>query len=206
MPSQLTQTKVLNKENILIHVESELTLKIYGNVLEALPFAPFAGDSSRKTEVPTYSNPFYETFEGFCRNAGESLRVGMFSVNDSERVIAIYDSRRPFYPSLDDVMEEKREETARRIADQDELTDADGRMVEWQQGGNFGYFWNLDCDFCSEWGYATMYPISDETQQEATTRSRDSFRRLLDAIGGDEEVFVISAPSHEDIVIKGESL
>lgn len=97
--------------------------------------------------------PWWEGLEGFCDYAGDGLRVALVTLDIGDRLIHIYDHRPAFYPLISDIADPEQrasEEAARR--EEPELYGPNGECLEWQQGGNFAYVWNLDTDYFSEWG------------------------------------------------------
>lgn len=199
--NEIPQKLRFSSEAVFVDVDSEMTIRISGNNIKLSPSAPFVGAREHQASVPVYTNHFYETFEQFCRNAGDFLRVGLFTVSGSERVVAIYDSRKPFLPRASDAMPAKVWALVNAIADGEELVDEENRLVEWRQGGNFGWFWNLDCDYCSEWGYGSMFPVAGESQEELQDRNKKNYDAMIQALGGEENVFVVDGP--EIKIVKG---
>lgn len=191
MSATLIEQRILaNDRNYRIDLNNgEAVVIVSGNHLY---LTVIASGKTWHEEVTVYNNPFYDTFERFCRNAGDRLRVGIYNVSNM-RIVAIYDSRDAFYPSLDDVMEEKREATREAMERDDELSE-NGLLVEWEQGNNFGWFWNLDEPAFCEWGIASMFPVGDESFDQMRDRQQRNHERLLELLGGKDKVVVIDTP------------
>lgn len=142
-------------------------------------------------DVDTAPNAFYRDFEGFCQWVGfEDVRITPAVLTDGQRILYIYDWRPPFYPKISDLADvEDRNRESKARDDEPELYGPDGEMLEWQSGGNYGYGWNLDVDFNSEWGHAP-FPWKGETIDDMNARHEQARQSLRNVFGDDMSIIV----------------
>jgi hypothetical protein len=137
---------------------------------------------SHTLEYPSHT-PFYNDFEGFCRWVGDDIRVAPASLDIGDRIIYIYDYRPPFYPLISDIADPITRGKERSAAKYDPgLYGPNGEMLEWGAGGNYGYAWNLDTDYFSEWGTAP-FPHAGETEEQMVDRHQSGLRAFVEAMG-----------------------
>lgn len=150
-----------------------------------------------RAHTTTYhmDTPFFVGLEAFCDYAGDGLRVGVAQLEMGDRIIYLYDHRPAFYPVIGDVVSEKRRKDLREARKEEpELFGPAGEMLEYQQGGNFGYGWNLDMEYGSEWGYAP-FPQAGESITEMNSRITEGIRAFMGIMDDDDR------PEHGFFVI-----
>lgn len=162
---------------------TELAFAITGNRLSVA----YRGQR-QDHDIPYYDNPFYASFEDFCRTCGEEhFGVALADLTlGAGRVLYLYDKR----PQRDPLWSELTE-AQRAMLDPEEEVDSDGFVVGYTQGGNFGYAYNIIYPELSEWGYAPL-PLAGETMEQMAARKQAGLDALRSAAGGN--VTVIEGP------------
>lgn len=129
--------------------------------------------------VRSYGEPFYSDLAGFVAFCKGCCKAGIADTNVAGRILYIFDHR------------PEREITVfpdgKRIPDEDR---------GYYEGGNFGYAFNIDYPYMSEWGYAHAFPKAGENDSDMLKRQQQEYNNVmafLSEIGGGEEPFVVDA-------------
>lgn len=118
-------------------------------------------------DLHSYGDFLYPHLEGMLRRAGEGARLGYTIYDQAGAILHFYDAR---------------PQTAITTA---EFPDRDpDDLLGYYDGGCFGYSFNLDCDYCSEWGTAP-FPEIGQTDEQRNANIAASLKALSDAFGGD---------------------